>query len=43
LFAGLLASVVGVQNAMLGGAVALGITVLLAALLSRSRHAPAPT
>ena len=43
LFAGLLASVVGVQNAMLGGAIALGVTVLLAAFLTRSRRAPART
>jgi MFS family permease len=37
LFAGLLASVVGVQMAMLGGAIALGIAVLVALIAVRSR------
>ena len=42
LFAGLLAGIVGVQNAMLGGAVALAIIVLVAVVAARSRRATVP-
>ena len=40
LFAGVLASVVGVQNAMLGGAAALGLAILVALIAGRTADEP---